>query len=95
MKRLIIEQSDDEFYTSHSGLALVSACINRYSDLERQVGRLSRGNGQIADIDILRSYLRLLCLGKSDFQAITSMCDDDFFQQALGIGRLPPTEHLR
>jgi len=83
MKRLLIEQSDDEFYTSHSGLALAGACINRHSDLGRQVGRLSRGNGQIADIDILRSYLGLLCLGKSDFQAITSMRDDDFFQQAL------------
>jgi hypothetical protein len=48
MKRLIIEQSDDEFYTSHS-----------------------------------------------DFQAITGMRDADFFQQALGIGRVPSTERLR
>ena len=95
MKRLILEQSNDEFYTSHSGLALAGACINRHSDLGRQVGRLSRGGGQIADIDILRSYLGLLCLGKSDFQAITSMRDDDFFQQALGIGRVPSTERLR
>jgi len=31
------------------------------------VGRLGRGSGQIADIDILCSYLGLLCLGKSDF----------------------------
>ena len=95
MKRLIIEQSDGEFYTSHSGLGLVGACINRHSDLGRQVGRLSRGNGQIADIDILRSYLGLLCLGKSDFQAITGMRGDDYFQQALGIGRIPSTERLR
>ena len=28
MKQLIIEQSYDEFYTSHSGLALAGACIN-------------------------------------------------------------------
>jgi hypothetical protein len=95
MKRLILKQSNDEFYTSHSGLALVGAWINRHSDLGRQVGRLSRGNGQIADIDILRSYLGLLCLGKSDFQAITGMRDDDYFQQSLGIGRIPSTERLR
>ena len=37
MKRLIIEQSDGEFYTSHSGLALAGACIHRHSDLGRQV----------------------------------------------------------
>ena len=95
MKRLILEQSNDEFYTSHSGLALIGACINRYSDLGRQVGRLAGSNGQIAEIDILRSYLGLLCLGKSDFQAITGMRDDEYFKQSLGIGRLPSAERLR
>ena len=29
MKRLILEQSKEEFYTSHAGLALAGACINR------------------------------------------------------------------
>jgi hypothetical protein len=37
MKRFIIEQSDNEFYTSHSGLALIGLCINRFSDLPKQV----------------------------------------------------------
>ena len=41
MKQLILKQSNDEFSTSHSGLALIGACINRYSDLGRQVGALS------------------------------------------------------
>ena len=95
MKRLILQQSNDEFYTSHSGLALIGACINHYSDLGRQVGRLAGSSGQIAEIDILRSYLGLLCLGKSDFQAITSMRDDKYFQHALGIGRLPSAERMR
>ena len=82
MKRLILEQSSEEFYTSHSGLALAGACINRYSDLGRYVGRVAKGSDHIAEIDILRSYLGLLCLGKSDYQA-------------LGIGRLPSVERLR
>ena len=95
MKRLILEQSNDEFYTSHSGLALIGACINRYSELGRQVSRLAGSSGQIAEIDILRSYLGLLCLGKSDFQAITGMRNDEYFKQSLGIGRLPSAERLR
>ena len=33
MKRLLLEQSNGEFYISHSGLALVGTCINRHSDL--------------------------------------------------------------
>ena len=95
MKRLILEQSDEEFYTSHSGLALAGACINRYSDLGRYVGRVAKGSDHIAEIDILRSYLGLLCLGKSDYQAIAAMRKDDYFKQALGIFRIPSVERLR
>lgn len=95
MKRLILEQSSEEFYTSHSGLVLVGACINRYSDLGRHVGRVAKGSDHIAEIDILRSYLGLLCLGKSDYQAIAAMREDDYFKQALGIGRMPSVERLR
>jgi len=95
MKRLILEQSKEEFYTSHSGLALAGACINRYSDLGRRVGRVAKGSDHIAEIDILRSYLGLLCLGKSDYQAIAGMQGDDYFREALGIGRMPSVERLR
>ncbi len=35
MKRLIIEQSTTETYTSHSGLALVGLCLNRYSTIHK------------------------------------------------------------
>ena len=95
MKRLILEQSSEKFYTSHSGLALAGACINRYSDLGRSVGRVVKGSDHIAEIDMLRSYLGLLCLGKNDYQAIAAMREDDYFKQALGIGRMPSVERLR
>ncbi len=95
MKRMILEQSGEEFYTSHSGLVLAGACINRYSDLSRHVGRVVKGSDHIAEIDILRSYLGLLCLGKNDYQAIAAMREDDYFKQALGIGRIPSVERLR
>ena len=95
MKRFILEQSNDEFYTSHSGLALVGACINHYSDLGRTLGRVAQGSDHIAEIDIIRSYLGLLCLGKSDYQAITAKRDDEYFKQALSIGRIPSAERLR
>ena len=65
MKRFILEQSDNEFYTSHSGLALAGLCINRYSDLSRVVGRkLDMNTNLISHSDLLRSYLGLLCLGQ-------------------------------
>ena len=95
MKRFILGQSNDEFYTSHSGLALVGACINRNSGLGRTLGRVAQGGYHIAEIDVIRSYLSLLCLGKSDYQAVTAKRDDEYFKQALGIGRIPSAERLR
>ncbi len=95
MKRLILEQSSEEFSTSHSGLALAGACINRYSDLGRYVGRVTKGSDHITEIDILRSYLSLLCPSQSDYQAIAAMREEDYFKQALSIGRIPSVERLR
>ena len=96
MKRFFLEQSDDEFYTSHSGLALAGLCINRYSNLSRVTGRKMENNGNlISNTDILRSYLGLLCLGKSDYEAITSMRDDAYFKNSLGITNVPSAERLR
>ncbi len=96
MKRFILEQSNDEFYTSHSGLALAGLCINRYSNLSRVTGRKMENNGNlISNTDILRSYLGLLCIGKSDYEAITAMRDDDYFKSSLGITNVPSSERLR
>jgi len=47
MKRFIIEKSDDEFYTNHSGLALVGLCINRYARLSSAIGRAMKGSGKV------------------------------------------------
>jgi len=96
MKRFILEQSDSEFYTSHSGLALVGLFINRYSELPRVIGReMDNTRNIISHVDILRSYLGLLCLGKSDFEAITAMRQDQFFKNSLGIRHIPSAERLR
>jgi len=96
MKRFILEQSDDEFYTSHSGLALIGLCINRFSGMPQQVARKMTGRqDKISHTDIVRSMLGLLCLGKSDYEAISSMRADDYFKQSLGIRGVPSPERLR
>ena len=95
MKRFIIEQSDQEFYTSHSGLALVGLALNRHTELARALKAAIPQRHGISHGDIAKSYLGLLCLGKSDFEAVSNVRDDPFFQQALGIGRAPSAERLR
>ena len=58
MKKFIIERSDDEFYTSHSGLALVGLGVNRFTKLNGKLSRAMPGSKTISDIDVIRSYKR-------------------------------------
>ncbi|MBU1059101.1 MAG: IS1380 family transposase, partial [Proteobacteria bacterium] len=68
MKRFIIERSSDEFYTSHSGLALVGLSINRFTSLNTRLKKAIPDTKDITNTDVVRSYLGLLSLGKSDFE---------------------------
>lgn len=93
--RFTIEQSDKEFYTSNSGMALVGLAINRFTSLCSRVAKAAPCRG-IATADVLRSYLGLLCQGKSDFEAIRPFWEDDeFFAAALGVQKVPSPETLR
>lgn len=98
MKRFIIEQSNKEFYTSHSGLALVGLCLNKLCSLPakaKEAFPLNPGVSGICLDDIIRSYVGLLTLGQSDYEAITNKREDDYFRQSLGIGKIPSAETLR
>ena len=92
MKRMNLEPNSNAFCTSHSGLVLAGACINRHDDLGRQGGQ---GVRSLPEVDILRSYFGWLCLGPRDYQAITTMGEDDYFKKVLGIGRIASIERLR
>lgn len=94
MGTFTLEQSQREWFTSHSGLPLVGACI-RQSELKRHLGPLNIGLSRISMRDILVSFVGLLCLGKSDYQAISTMRGDEFFMHSLDISRVPSPELLR
>jgi len=95
MKRFILEKSDDEFYTSHSGLALIGLGVNRHTSLNSKIKRAIPDTKDIANTDVIRSYLGLLALGKSDYEAVTDMRNDKYFKQALGVKQVPSAETLR
>lgn len=93
--RFTIEQSDTEFYTSQSGMALVGLAVNRFTSLASRVAKAAPCKG-IATADVLRCYLGLLCQGKSDFEAIRPFWEDDeFFAAALGVKNVPSPETMR
>jgi len=94
MKHFLLEQSESEIYTSHSGLALAGLCLNRYGHIEQALKVLPLRHG-IAHSDIVKTYLGLLCLGKSDFEAAENHRQDAYFQAALDIGQVPSIARLR
>jgi hypothetical protein len=96
MKHFIIEQSNKEFYTSHSGLALVGLCMNKLCSLPAKArAAFPISTGGIGLDDIVRSYIGLLATGQSDFEAVSNRAEDDYFKQALRIRRVPSAETLR
>lgn len=90
----ILEQSPTEIYASAGGLAVVGPIINRYSGLKKRLKAVPLRHG-IAHIDLVRTYLGLLCQGKNDFEAVEGARNDVFFKQALGIARVPSSARLR
>lgn len=94
MKRFILEQSATEFFTSHAGLALVGLALNRFTDLRKQARTIPKRHG-IPNIELIRTFTGLLCLGKSDFEAVEQARGDRFFQASLGIKQMPSSARLR
>ena len=95
MQHFIIEQSEANL-TSSSGLALVGMAINKHTNLPRSLKKQVPLRKQgIPHADVLRSYIGLICTGKSDFEAIGNLREDDFFSMALGNKQIPSPETLR
>ena len=46
-------------------------------------------------MDILTCFLGLLCLGRSDYEAVAARRGDAWFKEALGLDRVPSPECLR
>ena len=95
MRRLLITQSEADF-TSHAGLGLIGMALERYTDLAADAAAVSAlRSDAIGHRDILASYIGLICLGKSDFEAIEGFRRDEYFFEALGLKAIPSTATLR
>jgi hypothetical protein len=67
-----IIKGGDENLTSHSGLALTGALLNRTALAQRadSIVLPRRQGHRISHGDILKSFLELLCMAKPDYDAI-------------------------
>ena len=94
MRTFKLEQSKTEIITPHGGLALVGHCLNKQTSLAKTARTLAKRHG-IPNIDLIRTYLGLICLGKSDFEAVEQARHDPFFKAALGIKQSASSARLR
>jgi len=95
MKHFIIEQSDEEFYTSTSGISLIGMALNRFTNLSPSLAKAVPLSHGISHADVIFSFCALLAQGKSDFVAIEQHREDDFFREALGLKQVPSEATLR
>lgn len=80
--------------SSHAGLAFVGKYLKSIK-LNTQVDSAFPMRSGVANSDILKSYLGLLCLGKNDFDAIENFRSNAFFKRALGLKDVPSSPTLR
>lgn len=88
-----------EVLISHSGLVLAGALLQA-TQLKRRLDRVKLDGGGKPEIphgDNVLSMIGLLCMGKSDFEAINAFEaeSDAFFRLALGLDRVPSEPTLR
>ena len=88
-----------EVLISHSGLVLAGALLQA-TELKGRLDRVKLdgvGKPEISHGDNVLSMIGLLCMGKSDFEAITPFEaeSDEFFRLALGLGRVPSEPTVR
>ena len=80
--------------SSHAGLALIGQHL-KSTKLKSLLDSAFPIRAGIANSDVLKSYIALLSLGKTDFDAIENFRGDDFFKRALDLRHVPSSPTLR
>jgi hypothetical protein len=94
--KFIITETE-EHLVSHSGLAFVGGLLAD-TQIEKRANALrlpDKPRPETTHADVLRSWIGLLCLGKSDFADIEAFRDDAFFAAALGLQDVPSEPTVR
>jgi hypothetical protein len=92
--RFILKQGS-ELLTDQAGLALVGLALNRFAQVREVLDRWLPKRSGLSVAELVLAYLGLLCLGKSDFDAIENHRRDEYFVAALGLSGVPAASTLR
>jgi len=90
-------RSKELILTTHAGLATVGALL-AHTQLTKRLNRTvikELENPIHSHADVMKSYLGLLCQGKSDFDHIEPFRQDDVFPLCLQLNKVPSSPTLR
>lgn len=95
MKTLV--QLTDQKLTSNAGLLLIAPHLRNaeFRNALTLASRVKKSSGFISDVDIVSSWIAMLAIGKTDYDAIEEYRSDKDFKRILGIKTVPSAETLR
>lgn len=97
MLKIQFEFSDDLILTAHGGLSVVGALLEAsrvFSELNRTRLRENE-HPTFSHTDVVKSYVGMLCQGKSDFDYLETVRDDDTFRLCLNLNHVPSSPTVR
>jgi hypothetical protein len=94
LKTFTLKQGS-ELLTDQAGLALVGLALNRFARVREALDRWFPKRSGLSVGELVMAYVGLLCLGKSDFDAIENHRHDEYFVAALGLSGVPAASTLR
>ncbi len=68
--------------------------INQKTTLRKTLRTVTKRHG-IPNVELIRAYTSLLATGKSDFEAIENIRNDDWFKNCMDIRQMPSASRLR
>jgi hypothetical protein len=88
-------RQSSQIITGRAGHALVGKALERFAGMTRAVDPRFPVRSGVPTSDVMKSYVGLLCEGKSDFDAIESKRRDPVFPLALKLRQVPSSPTLR
>lgn len=95
--KIELDFSDDLILTAHGGLSVVGVLLGSSSVLpELNRTRLRESERPVySHTDVVKSYVGILCQGKSDFDYLETVRDDDAFLLSLNLAHVPSSPTVR
>jgi len=96
MAKFFIETSDSVF-VNHAGLTFIANFLNSSSMFAKinRISHIKKGSGFISDYDVVKTFIALFALGKTDFDDVEQYRQDRFFKKALNLKKVPSSVTLR